>query len=1106
MATINTILTITDNISGQLGTIQMAVDNIKGSFDGLDGSTKTSEETMNKFSFATFVKNAEEAGTKIAGIGTKMTLALTAPLLLLGKKMYGTAVDYESAWADVRKTTKATDQEFAELYDTLLGISETKPVDFIGLTEIGFSASQMGVPYQELENFIGTAADLEAATDIVGEEGVKSMARFFNVTEKGTANIGRFGGAIVELGNNFAATENEILNMATNVAPTAALNKWNVPQILAISAAMVSMGIRAEAGGTSAAKFMDKMSLASEVGLDTMNRIQAMKDKVVFETDKKGNIIGEFKPYEFESILDVQKFMEVSDNVAMLADDLNVTKEQAKRLVDSWVDLDYFAKISGKTADKFKTDWQENPAQGMLDFFTGLSALDESGAQSAIAVLDEMGITEIRMARMIKGLTGNTALYSDALKMAAEAYAENPLDNALTREAAQRYETQESQNKMLGNKLQNSMANLGDNLVQAVQPALDAVNGLLDAFNKLSEADQQKVINTFLIFAAGGPIVLAIGKTVETIGKIGKGINWIIQNRASWASKLTAMFGSSTFWGIAAGVGILLLISYLDSIPTKVESIVTSMANIPITVDDESVNATLEAIQKVQEAADKLKGGGEASIEAQNTSAAVKMGYGTSTMYGTALGYEALMANTEIDNITTDYVGRIRAAEQTIINAQTDAERAAGLATVQQLENDMKAAVQGARDRYAQTVSNLFNGMAGQYPEMAEKLVQAQKQYDLMAALTQRENFLDYQYTDAYQNMAQAEQQKLDAQKAAEAKTLNESIIRYAAELGYLGNTTAEQALKQWETGTPFNTITYGLMEKATEGLTQSAQALSQNPVVAGFLQSILSDPSITENLDFSGLDGALNGIVGMLDFKQAAQQAVDSGKPAEFGQYLVMGLGQGVTDNANLIAPSFTSVRDAALTALQAAFQMHSPSQLMAAQGIFIPQGLAQGILAGQSAVISAAIQVAQAGIRAAKAELGIASPSKIFEQLGIFTGQGFAFGIASTAEMVGRAVETMTHSASESVWDLIDVFNDLEYQDMLSDDKDLKVSETDLRRMRDLAERQAINRFTTAELKVEFTANNTIKSDLDLDGIVTHLETLVEDTLMSAAEGVYS
>jgi hypothetical protein len=249
-----------------------------------------------------------------------------------------------------------------------------------------------------------------------------------------------------------------------------------------------------------------------------------------------------------------------------------------------------------------------------------------------------------------------------------------------------------------------------------------------------------------------------------------------------------------------------------------------------------------------------------------------------------------------------------------------------------------------------------------------------------------------------------------------------------------------------------------------------------------------------------------LNGIVGMLDFKQAAQQAVDSGKPAEFGQYLVMGLGQGVTDNANLIAPSFTSVRDAALTALQAAFQMHSPSQLMAAQGIFIPQGLAQGILAGQSAVISAAIQVAQAGIRAAKAELGIASPSKIFEQLGIFTGQGFAFGIASTAEMVGRAVETMTHSASESVWDLIDVFNDLEYQDMLSDDKDLKVSETDLRRMRDLAERQAINRFTTAELKVEFTANNTIKSDLDLDGIVTHLETLVEDTLMSAAEGVYS
>ena len=126
------------------------------------------------------------------------------------------------------------------------------------------------------------------------------------------------------------------------------------------------------------------------------------------------------------------------------------------------------------------------------------------------------------------------------------------------------------------------------------------------------------------------------------------------------------------------------LIAYLDSIPTKVEQIITDLSGIQITVDEESVNATLAAIQKVQEAADKLKGGGEASVEAQNTSAAVRMGYGTTSMYGTALGYEALMANTEIDQIT-GIMPTDSGAEQTIINATTDAERRFGPATVKNL-------------------------------------------------------------------------------------------------------------------------------------------------------------------------------------------------------------------------------------------------------------------------------------------------------------------------------------------------------------------------------------------------------------------------------------
>ena len=57
----------------------------------------------------------------------------------------------------------------------------------------------------------------------------------------------------------------------------------------------------------------------------------------------------------------------------------------------------------------------------------------------------------------------------------------------------------------------------------------------------------------------------------------------------------------------------------------------------------------------------------------------------------------------------------------------------------------------------------------------------------------------------------------------------------------------------------------------------------------------------------------------------------------------------------------------------------------------------------------------------------------------------------------------------------------------------------------LREIAERQAINQFTTAEIKVEMTNNNSISSDQDLDGIVRYLEKAVEDSMYAAAEGVH-
>lgn len=68
------------------------------------------------------------------------------------------------------------------------------------------------------------------------------------------------------------------------------------------------------------------------------------------------------------------------------------------------------------------------------------------------------------------------------------------------------------------------------------------------------------------------------------------------------------------------------------------------------------------------------------------------------------------------------------------------------------------------------------------------------------------------------------------------------------------------------------------------------------------------------------------------------------------------------------------------------------------------------------------------------------------------------------------------------------------------------LKETTEDLKCMRDLAEQEAINRFTTAEVKIDMTGmTNRIDSDMDLDGVLNTLTEGFAEALEVAAEGVH-
>lgn len=70
----------------------------------------------------------------------------------------------------------------------------------------------------------------------------------------------------------------------------------------------------------------------------------------------------------------------------------------------------------------------------------------------------------------------------------------------------------------------------------------------------------------------------------------------------------------------------------------------------------------------------------------------------------------------------------------------------------------------------------------------------------------------------------------------------------------------------------------------------------------------------------------------------------------------------------------------------------------------------------------------------------------------------------------------------------------------------KVLDATGDDIKYLRDVAEREVINRFTTAEVKVEMNNQNNINSNMDLDGVVDYLGNTLNEKLQVVADGTYT
>jgi len=238
-------------IGGSLGKLIVSIETDLTNFNsGLNNANSRMQKT----------RGALIQGTQQIGRAFTIMGAVTVGAFAFMAK---SAIDFEDAFAGVRKTVDATEEEFIRLSNGLRKMSTEIPIAATELAKIQEIAGQLGIRgVESLEKFTKIVAFIGITTNLTVEAAATDLARIAGIMTEPIKNIDRMGSVIVELGNNSRATEADIVSFANRIAGAGKVAGLTTAEVFAFGAAFASVGVKAERGGTAVSKALIKMGVA----------------------------------------------------------------------------------------------------------------------------------------------------------------------------------------------------------------------------------------------------------------------------------------------------------------------------------------------------------------------------------------------------------------------------------------------------------------------------------------------------------------------------------------------------------------------------------------------------------------------------------------------------------------------------------------------------------------------------------------------------------------------------------------------------------------------------------------------------------------------------
>ena len=444
---------------------------------------KTSEELKNqKTAIQTFGEGLGKFGEGTEKVGQNLKVVSTAAAGALGASG-AAAIQFESAFAGVKKTSDEVFDangkcvySYQQLEDGIRSMAKEIPASTTEISKVAEAAGQLGIKTQDVLGFTRVMIDMGNSTNLSAEDAATSIAKFANITGlaadtsmSADEKYKKMGSTIVDLGNNYATTEADIMNMATNLASAGTQVGMSESDILALATALSSVGMEAQAGGTAFSKALIEMQLAVETNSDSL------KD---------------------------------------------------------WAD------VAGMSASEFSKRFKEDATGALEAFIEGLSKCGGE-SDSAIKVLNDMGITETRMRDALLRSANASDVFTSAISTGKNAWEEN---TALTNEANKRYETTASKLAIMKNNLYDAGITLGNIFLPMIAEGTQKITGLAQKIDDLDGGQQRMILGIMGIVAVLSPLLIGIGK-------VSIGISSVI----GLGSKISGLFAGTAVAAAEAG-------------------------------------------------------------------------------------------------------------------------------------------------------------------------------------------------------------------------------------------------------------------------------------------------------------------------------------------------------------------------------------------------------------------------------------------------------------------------------------------------------------------------------------------------------------------------